>query len=87
MAEGVRRGNALDRGATDLVEAAILGPQVGQAFDAVVVDLRQGGAVVQLLEPAVVAVCDGAGGELGASVRVRLTDASVDDRRVRFTWA
>ena len=83
----MRRGNALDRGATDLVEAAILAPHVGEAFDAVVVDLRQGGAVVQLLDPAVVAVCDGEGGELGASVRVRLTEASVEDRRVRFAWA
>ncbi len=87
MADGVRRGNALDRGATDLVEAAILGPHVGEEFEAVVVDLREGGAVVQLLEPAVVAICDDDGGELGARVRVRLAEASIEARRVRFSWA
>ena len=41
---------------------------------------------VQLLDPAVVAPCDGQPLPVGEHVRVRLVEADLDTRRVRFTW-
>jgi exoribonuclease R len=87
MAEGVRRGNALERGVTDLVEAAVLASHVGETFDAVVVDRREKDLVVQLSDPAVVGSCHPAAVELGARVSVRLVEASVAERRIFFEVA
>jgi membrane protein implicated in regulation of membrane protease activity len=79
MREADRRANALERGAVDIVEAAQLTGRVGETFDAVAID----DGVVQLAEPAVRAKCDG---ELtpGRAVRVRLVEADVVQRTVRF---
>ncbi len=89
MAEGIRRGNRLDRANLDLVEAAILAPAVGQVFSAVVVDLdeRRGGATVQVADPAVLAHCDAPKGQLplGGTISVRLDTADVATRSVRFS--
>jgi hypothetical protein len=55
----------------------------------VVVDLheRDGGATVQLHEPAVLARAHGDGLELGEEVTVRLLEADVMRRLVRFAVA
>ncbi|NUU23241.1 MAG: RNB domain-containing ribonuclease [Streptomycetaceae bacterium] len=89
MESGARRANEAERAAIDLVEAAVLGPHIGEEFDAVVVDLDDTGTAgtVQLRTPAVRARCTGPGLELGAAVRVRLTEADTATRRVRFTPA
>jgi exoribonuclease R len=89
MAAGDRRAHEVEREAVDLVAAAVLGPRVGEEFDAVVVDLNDRGdaGTVQLRDPAVRAKFTGAGLELGAAVRVRLVVADESERRVRFAPA
>lgn len=87
MAGGDRRAAAYDRGCVDLVEAALLSGRVGEEFDGVVVDVREDGTsgVVQLREPPARGRVEGQALPLGTDVRVRLTEASVERRTVRFT--
>ncbi|WP_157548876.1 RNB domain-containing ribonuclease [Nonomuraea candida] len=88
MAESGRRAGAVERACVDLVEAFLLRDRIGQAFEAVVIDVdeRRGGGQVQLADPAVIARCDGAL-PLGEQVTVRLTRADPATREVRFTLA
>ncbi|WP_168581649.1 RNB domain-containing ribonuclease [Gephyromycinifex aptenodytis] len=80
-----QRASAVDRACTDAVEAAELAGRVGQEFPAVVVDDRGAkGLLVQVLDPAVVAPCE-PGAELGSRVRVRLEEADIQARSVRFS--
>ena len=84
MREGIDRGNRLERSIVDAVEAAVLAPMVGSEFDALVVDLWKGRrGEVAIRKPAVVGPCDGAT-QLGARVRVRLEDADLAKRTIRF---
>jgi exoribonuclease R len=55
MADATRRESAYGRAALDLVEALVLAPAVGARFGAVVVDVDERRAQVQLRDPAVVA--------------------------------
>nr|WP_029291812.1 RNB domain-containing ribonuclease [Cellulomonas sp. HZM] len=89
MAGGDRRASAYERGCLDLVEAVLLRDRVGQEFDGMVVDVddKDRGGTVQLADPVVRARIEGVGLPLGERVRVRLTEASVPDRRVRFAPA
>jgi hypothetical protein len=69
------------------MEAVVLSPSVGEVFEAAVVDVHEkGGGTVQLREPAVRGECDGELA-LGERVQVRLAEADVDKRRVRFALA
>lgn len=86
MGEGGRRARALDRANVDLVEAFVLQGRVGEAFDGVVLDNRKGTSLIQLQDPAVIARCDGELA-LGTRVAVRLTEADVNRRVVRFVPA
>jgi exoribonuclease R len=83
-----RRAQQYEAGIVSAVEAAVLQHSVGQVFDAVVVEVdeKDGGGVVQLLEPAVTARSQG-DLPLGERVRVRLTLADVAKRQVRFALA
>jgi VacB/RNase II family 3'-5' exoribonuclease len=89
MADGDRRASALERACVDLVEAAVLAPYVGRQFTGVVVDVRSAtanrpaGGIVQLARPAVLGFCAGRL-PLGQRVSVRLTQADVAQRQVRF---
>jgi exoribonuclease R len=74
-----RRAGALERAAVDLVEAALLEHRVGEEFPATVID----DGLVQLLDPAVRAKCDGKP-KVGTDVRARLVEANPDTRTVRF---
>jgi exoribonuclease R len=87
MADGDALAGRLERACVDVVEAAVLSGLVGREFDAVVVELREGGGLVQLREPAVRARCDGAGLPLGEVVRARLVQADVSTGTVRFEAA
>lgn len=78
MAEGSRRASAVDRACTDLVEAAVLAPHVGQVFDGVALDER----TVQLARPAVVARTAEAGLPAGRRVRVELVRADPGSREI-----
>jgi VacB/RNase II family 3'-5' exoribonuclease len=81
-----RRAGAVDRACVDLVEAFLLRDRVGQAFEAMVIDADEGRGLVQLVDPAVIARCDGSL-PLGERVTVRLTQADPATREVRFTLA
>ncbi|MET7331919.1 RNB domain-containing ribonuclease [Nonomuraea sp. NPDC005650] len=83
-----RRAGAVERACVDLVEAFLLRERIGQAFQAMVIDVdeRRGGGQVQLVDPAVIARCDGAL-PLGEQVTVRLAQADPATREVRFTLA
>ncbi len=85
MERSNRRAQQYEAGIVSAVEAAVLAESVGDVFDAVVVDVdeHEGGGIVQLLEPAVTARCEGEL-PLGERVRVRLTLADVAKRQVRF---
>jgi exoribonuclease R len=87
MAGGDRRAAAYERGCLDLVEAVLLRDRVGEEFSAAVVDVNDGGrsGVVLLTDPVVRARVDGEALPLGEQVRVRLAEAAVAERRVRFT--
>jgi len=80
-----RRAQQYESGVVSAVEAAVLERSVGDTFDAVVVDLSEhhGGGTVQLRDPAVTARCTGEL-PLGEEVEVRLTEADVQKRVVRF---
>lgn len=86
MADGDRRANELERECVALMEAVVLRDAVGEVFDGVVVDVRNGGGTVQLGAPAVRAPFTGAL-PLGEPVRVRLAEADVTRRTVRFEAA
>jgi exoribonuclease R len=55
MADARRRESAYSRASLDLVEALVLRPYVGRTFEAVVVDVGDDRALVQIREPAVIA--------------------------------
>jgi exoribonuclease R len=90
MAASDQLAGRLERACLDAVEAAVLAARVGETFEAVVVDVttpKDGGPVrgkVQLLEPAVLATCDGPL-ELGSRATVRLEQADLASGTVRFS--
>ncbi|HSK54898.1 MAG TPA: RNB domain-containing ribonuclease [Jiangellales bacterium] len=86
MGAAVRRAGGYERACLDLVEAALLEPRVGESFGGVVVDVdgERGRGEVHLHEPAVRARVDGEALPLGERVEVRLAEASVAERRLRF---
>ncbi|WP_347754084.1 RNB domain-containing ribonuclease [Agrococcus sp. ProA11] len=76
--------STLERESIDAVEIAVLQPRIGDEFDAVVVDARKSGATIQLIDPPTEAACD-TDAEPGERIRVRLTEADLGARRLRFT--
>ncbi|QCW51163.1 RNB domain-containing ribonuclease [Nocardioides dongxiaopingii] len=84
-----RRASSYERAVVDLVEAGLLVARVGEEFDGVVVaveekDERRGKVVVSAI--GVEAPVDGDGPvPLGKDVRVRLEQADVETRTVRFS--
>jgi exoribonuclease R len=87
MASSTRRAKALDRATIDLVEAWLLQDRVGEVFDAAVVEVSGGHAMVVLDDPAVRARCEGVDLPLGERLAVRLTVADPTARTVRFVPA
>jgi len=86
MAATGGRAGQYEAGIVSIVEAALLEQRVGETFEAIVVELhtRRGGATIALREPAVTARCTGDDLPLGGRIRVRLTDADVMKRLIRF---
>lgn len=103
MRGGDQRASAVNRAATDAVEAAQLHDRIGEEFDAVVVDDRgERGLIVAIRDEAIIGPCDhrdhrdhggnggnggnGSGPSVGAGdeVRVRVTQADIARRKVRF---
>ena len=77
-------GSRLDRGVLDLVESVVLRDRVGQTFVAVVTDVDDRGARIQLSDVAVVARVNARGVEPGDELRVKLIESSPEQRLVRF---
>ncbi len=76
--------SALDRAVVDYLEALVLRSHLGETFEAVVVQRRDGRSQIQLSTPAVVAWVDGDPGDPGTTIEVTLTDADPDARTIRF---
>lgn len=86
MATGAKRARTLERANVDLVEAFVLQDQVGQTFEAAVLDSRESSSLIQLAEPPVIARAAGAL-PLGERVEVRLEGVDVMRRSVAFVPA
>ena len=87
MAEAGARERSAERAAVDHVERVVLQDRVGQDFPATVTDVREGRAVVQLVDPAVVAPLDDDRAVAGERITARLVSADPVARRVRFIRA
>jgi exoribonuclease R len=87
MAGSDALANKVDRACLDQVEAWVLGDRVGQEFDAVVLRAEGTSAEVFLADPPVIAKCANPDLTEGETVRVRLTEADADARKVVFERA
>ena len=89
MQDSARRSAQYERMVLDLVEAGLLSNRVGESFRAVVVDVDEREptrGTVTVEDPAVEApVTSASDVPLGTDVRVRLTTADVERRKVEFT--
>jgi exoribonuclease R len=77
----------VDKACLDQVEAWVLAGHVGHEFDAIVLRSEGSNADVFLPEPPVIAKCVGGNLPEGETVRVRLTQADEDARKVVFERA
>jgi exoribonuclease R len=84
MAASDRRTREVERAVVDAVEAWVLRGREGQVFSAVVVDAENGKGTVTLDGLAVRGRCQGDALTPGTRVRVRLEEADVVGRRIRF---
>jgi exoribonuclease R len=87
MAASDRRTRDVERAVLDATEAWVLRRREGEIFPAVVVDAEDGRGTVILDDLAVRGRCTGEGLRPGTRVRVRLDEADVAARSVRFTLA
>jgi len=84
MALAEEKSGQVDRAVLDLAEAVVLNGQEGSRFTAVVTDLDDRGARIQLTDLAVVSRVDGKGALPGDTITVELVSADVAHRQVRF---
>ena len=84
MAKGRHREGAADGMALDLVEAVVLRGCIGTVVEGVVTSIGKDSASVQIREPAVVGRVDADGVVAGQEVRLRVAEADVERRTVRF---
>lgn len=77
-------GGQVDRAVIDLAEAVMLQPQLGQIFAAVVTDLDERGARIQLTDLPVVARVEAHGVEPGDAIRVKLSAIDAEHRSITF---
>jgi exoribonuclease R len=85
MVASDRRTREVERAVLDATEAWLLRGQEGQTFSAVVVDAEDGRGTVVLDGMAIRGRCAGGGMAPGTRVRVRLEEADVVGRTVRFS--
>ena len=78
------RAAEVERATLDLAEAIMLEGRAGERFEAVVTDLDERGARIQLADPAVIARVDGKGAMPGDTIEVTLTAVDVAQRRSTF---
>ncbi|WP_446665714.1 RNB domain-containing ribonuclease [Flexivirga sp. B27] len=78
-----QQASQAEHACTDAVEAAVLAHRVGETFAAYVVDTDDKGIKVQLTDLAITAKAAGTA-DAGSEVQVKLTEASIEEHRVRF---
>lgn len=84
MQRADQRGAQIERAVLDLAETVMLAGDVGRTFAAVVTDVDDRGARIQLRDEAVVTRVAARGVEPGDDVRVRLTAADVEAGSIAF---
>ena len=84
MAKADALGAQIGRAVIDLAEAVMLEAQIGQVFEAVVTDIDERGARIQLSDRPIVARVAAQNVEPGDPLRVRLTSADPDKRLITF---
>lgn len=86
MAQTGRRVGQFEAQCLNLIEAAVLTGREGTVFDGVIVDARpdDGRGDVVLTEAGIQGRIDGDDLPVGRDVRVRLVEAVIEERRVRF---
>ncbi len=84
MARADARSRQIDRTVIDLAEAALLSPLEGEVFPAVVTDIGENGARIQLCDLPVVARTTAHGVLPGELIQVRLIKADVEKRNLQF---
>ena len=84
MQRGDARAGQIERAVVDLAETALLADRTGELFDAVVTDLGEQGARIQLCDLPVVARTTAREVVPGDRVRVRLDSADLATRRLAF---
>ena len=89
MAAVAGRAGQYEAGTVSIIEAALLEGRIGETFEAIVVEVdeNRGRALVSIRQPAVTARCKGDDLPLGGRVHVRLVEADVMQRVVRFELA
>jgi exoribonuclease R len=85
MARAEVKANQVERAALDLAEAVLLQGREGERFHAVVTDVDERGARIQISDPAVTARIDDKGLAPGDEVEVELVSTDVAQRRVVFS--
>jgi exoribonuclease R len=78
------RSSQIERAAIDLAETVVLHGREGKTFDAVVTDIDERGARIQLCKLPVTARVEAKGAETGDEIDVRLVSADTDRRELRF---
>jgi exoribonuclease R len=86
MASSDGRANQLEARSLNAIEAALLSSRIGEEFDAVVVQTKQGGGVIQLTDPVVTATMAGSAPP-GQRVRAKLLTADIATGEVLFRRA
>jgi len=84
MARAEAKAGQIDRAVLDLAETIVLDGREGSRFDAVVTDVDERGARIQVCDPAVIARVDGKGAEPGDRISVVVEGVDVAQRRVAF---
>ena len=87
MARADTKGGQIERAVIDLAEAVMLQDEVGREFAAVVTDVDERGARIQLRDLPVVARVAAEGVRPGDLVRVRLVLVEMGERRIGFERA
>ncbi len=84
MARADARDNQISRAVIDLAEAAILSGREGDTFEAVVTDIGESGARIQLCDAPIVARTAAHSVQPGDRIRVRLLRADSEKRQLQF---
>jgi exoribonuclease R len=84
MARADARANQIDRAVIDMAEAVMLAGKEGEKFGAIVTDIGERGASIQLRDLPVTARVDASGLTPGDAIDVRLTRADPRARQIAF---